>query len=282
MKNKQQQGFTLVELSIVLVIIGLIVSGILVGQDMIKAAEIRSTVSQIEGFNTAVNTFRDKYRNIPGDIVSTDATRFGFQTRTGATGRGDGNRLLEANAAGARTLGHETALFWRDLSQANLVGDTFTIATDAFPAAAITAGEVNAWLPEAKIGQGHYFAISTQGGRNFYNIAQVTAATTAGVYTLGTAMTPQTAFNIDDKMDDGNPVTGIVVANYDAAAVGVVYAAATVAGEAIAIPAAATAANAALDPGSCAFGTMTTAGYTTLSDAQASRPACQLRVRASF
>jgi hypothetical protein len=191
--------------------------------------------------------------------------------------------LLEANAAGARTLGHETALFWRDLSQANLVGDTFTTATDAFPAAAINAGTVSAWLPEAKVGQGHYFAISAQGGRNFYNIAQVTgAAMTTGIYTLGTAMTAQTAFNIDDKMDDGNPVTGIVVANYDAAAVGVVYAAATVAGEAIAIPEAATAANAALAPGSCAFGTMTTAGYNTLTDAQANRPACQLRVRASF
>jgi len=282
MKNKQQQGFTLVELSIVLVIIGLIVSGILVGQDMIKAAEIRSTVSQMEGFNTAVNTFRDKYRNIPGDMVSTDATRFGFQPRTGATGRGDGNRLLEAAATGARTLGHETALFWRDLSQANLVGDNFVTATDAFPAAAVNAGTVNAWLPEAKIGQGHYFAISSQGGRNFYNVTQVAGATIAGVYTLGTAMTPQTAFNIDDKMDDGNPVTGIVVANYDAAALGVVYAAAAVAGESVAIPASAVGANAALGAGSCAFGTMAIAGYATLTDAQANRPACQLRVRASF
>ena len=281
MKNKQQQGFTLVELSIVLVIIGLIVSSILVGQDMIKAAEIRSTVSQMDGFNTAVNTFRDKYRNIPGDIVSADAARFGFTDRSGEVGRGDGNRLLEAGLAGVRTLGFETGLFWRDLSQANLIGNNFSTATDALPPA-VNAGTVNAWLPEAKIGQGHYFAISAQGGRNFYNIAQVTAASGAGVYTLGTAMTPQTAFNIDQKMDDGNPVTGTVVATYNTAAVGVVYAATTVDGEAIAIPAAAVAATAALGAGSCAFGNTTTASYTTLTDAQANRPACQLRVRASF
>jgi hypothetical protein len=265
------------------VIIGLIVSGILAGQDMIKAAEIRSTVSQMDGFNTAVNAFRDKYRNIPGDVVSNDAVRFGFQTRTGEIGRGDGNRLLEAGSAGARTLGHENALFWRDLFQANLVGDTFATATDAFPVGAITAGTMNDWLPEAEIGQGHYFTISSRGGRNFYNIAQVTGvASTTGVYTLGAAMTPQTAFNIDDKMDDGNPVTGIVVAAYDTAAVGVVYDAAAAAGETIAIPAAAVAATATLGAGSCAFGTMTAAGYTTLTDAQANRPACQLRVRASF
>ncbi len=55
-----QLGFTLIELSIVLVIIGLIVGGVLVGQDLIKAAETRATVGQVEKYNAAVNTFRTK------------------------------------------------------------------------------------------------------------------------------------------------------------------------------------------------------------------------------
>src|SRR5215475_14851525 len=96
-----QQGFTLVELSIVLVIIGLIVGGVLVGQDMIKAAELRSTISQIEKYNTAVNTFRDKYRYIPGDINQTHAVNVGLYNRTANVnaGNGDGNGLLESCGA---------------------------------------------------------------------------------------------------------------------------------------------------------------------------------------
>jgi prepilin-type N-terminal cleavage/methylation domain-containing protein len=64
----QQAGFTLIELSIVLVIIGLIVGGVLVGQDLIKAAEIRATISQYEKYNAAMNTFRTKYNGMPGDL----------------------------------------------------------------------------------------------------------------------------------------------------------------------------------------------------------------------
>ena len=77
----KQKAFTLIELSIVLVIIGLIVGGVLVGQDLIKAAEIRAQVSQLEKFNTAVNTFHVKYNDIPGDIRR--AAIFGMATRTG-------------------------------------------------------------------------------------------------------------------------------------------------------------------------------------------------------
>src|ERR1035441_8304528 len=91
-------GFTLIEMAIVLVIIGLIVGGVLVGQDLIKAAEVRAQISQIEKYNTAVNTFRGKYDALPGDIPVTLVTRFGFTAapvRAGIVGRGDGNGELD-------------------------------------------------------------------------------------------------------------------------------------------------------------------------------------------
>ena len=72
--KQTDSGFTLIELSIVLVIIGLIVGGVLVGQDLIRAAYIRAQISQIEKFNTAVNTFYGKYQALPGDMNATTAS----------------------------------------------------------------------------------------------------------------------------------------------------------------------------------------------------------------
>jgi prepilin-type N-terminal cleavage/methylation domain-containing protein len=69
--NISKHGFTLIELSIVLVIIGLIVGGILVGRDLISAAAVRAQISQIERYHTAANTFRTKYAYLPGDIPNT-------------------------------------------------------------------------------------------------------------------------------------------------------------------------------------------------------------------
>ncbi|MFO0388554.1 MAG: type II secretion system protein [Alphaproteobacteria bacterium] len=66
-KNSRQQGFTLIELSIVLVIIGLVTAGVLVGKDLINQAELRSIITDVEKYNTAVNTFKVKYCCLAGD-----------------------------------------------------------------------------------------------------------------------------------------------------------------------------------------------------------------------
>jgi prepilin-type N-terminal cleavage/methylation domain-containing protein len=83
MKNRhpKNQGFTLIELSIALIIIGLIVGGILVGQDMINAAATRAQIAQIEKYQTAANTFYTKYGYLPGDIPAIPAAQFGLIAR---------------------------------------------------------------------------------------------------------------------------------------------------------------------------------------------------------
>jgi hypothetical protein len=105
----------------VLVIIGLVVGGVLVGQNLISAAQIRAQITQIEKYNSAVNTFKGKFNALPGDMRPEIATQYGFSVGTncgsGAQGLRDGNGLLET--AGTFTLGQtygETGLFWQDIT----------------------------------------------------------------------------------------------------------------------------------------------------------------------
>jgi prepilin-type N-terminal cleavage/methylation domain-containing protein len=215
--KRRQQGFTLIELSIVLVIIGLIVGGVLVGQDLIKAAEIRATISQVEKYNASVNTFRTKYNGMPGDLTADNANAFGFVTRTGSPGRGDGNGLIDTSTGSGTVFGQEPALFWNDLSVANLVDGSFTGIDSASPIATTTS-TVSTVMPPAKLGRGNYITVGSTGGLNYYLLAGITGTSaSSGAYQLNMNLTPIQAYNIDVKLDDGLPLTGTVQARGTAA-----------------------------------------------------------------
>lgn len=226
-----ESGFTLIEMSIVLMVIGLIVGGILTGQDLINAAAIRAQISQIEKYNTAVRTFQGKYGYLPGDIPNPNATNFGFQSRGIFTGEGDGDGELEgiwnnapSSYCGICQNGGETVVFWTDLSTANLLDGKFStaLATDA---QGNNASDVRDYLPAAKIGQNNYvyawsggygYATNTNKGNgiNYYGISAVTwlGAGTAVNSTPGLSV--QQAYNIDKKVDDGLPQSGNITALY--------------------------------------------------------------------
>ena len=140
--DSRRSGFTLIELSIVLVIIGLVVGGVMVGKDLIYAARIRAQITQIEKYNTAVNTFNVKYNAIPGDMEASVAAANGFATRAGTEGRGDGNGLLEGSASGSSNVCGETALFWNDLVTAGLIGENIAKTTTATIAQGDTDGDL--------------------------------------------------------------------------------------------------------------------------------------------
>ncbi len=82
-----RQGFTLVELYIVLVIIGLIVGGVLTGQALIAAAKVRAQMTQLDQYDAAINTFRAKYDCLPGDCANAPSSQ---ASGAGST-VGDGN-----------------------------------------------------------------------------------------------------------------------------------------------------------------------------------------------
>ncbi len=216
----KQVGFTLIELSIVLVIIGLIVGGVLVGQDLIKAAEIRATIGQYEKYNSAMNTFRTKYNGMPGDLSSAQATAFGiYSTAATTTGLGDGNSLITDTAASNLNAPvGETLIIWRHLSDASLIDGSYGTGLTASTAQMAASPTAALYLPAAKMGRGNYWMAGSSAGQNYYALAAVTGMTTGAAATatyatsVGGGLTPIEAYNIDIKLDDGMPNTGIIQA----------------------------------------------------------------------
>src|SRR3989475_4913439 len=102
--TKRQQGFTLVEIAIVLVIIGLLLGGILKGQEMITQAKIKNVIADFSGVSAAYHGYQDRYRAIPGDDPNAD-TRWASMTNP-APVKGDGNGIVAGtynNGGGTRT-----------------------------------------------------------------------------------------------------------------------------------------------------------------------------------
>lgn len=126
--RQRQQGFTLVEIAIVLVIIGLLLGGVLKGQEMIENSKIKSIVNDMKAIQAAYNGYVDRYKSIPGDETNAAMTARGW---TGTVG-GNGNGVLAITAAQTFTNGGEQAAFWRALRASGLVqGDPTAAATAA-------------------------------------------------------------------------------------------------------------------------------------------------------
>lgn len=218
-----KKGFTLIELSIVLVIIGLIIGSVLVGRDLIKASEIRAQVSQIEKYNAAINTFRTKYGGLPGDLKYTDASAFGLYAITyapyiGYFGYGDGSGILH-KANGATNVPHNTTelfgepfMFWRHLSDANLIEGGIGRALNT--AAERTTTVPNDYFPTAKVGINATIQANSPGdGQHYFVLATVNSMTGTGANgTSQNTLTAQEAYQIDSKIDDGLLGSGVVFA----------------------------------------------------------------------
>lgn len=212
----------MVELSIVLVILGLLVGGVLSGQALIHASELRSVSTEIEAHRTALYAFRNKYMALPGDMPN--AVRFWGAQAGGITdGPVPACSNLDHNdpAAGTPTCngtgdgniaGFERYRAWQHLANAGLIKGTYTgvpSAIGSFDAGWNTpesrfksnrAHALNSW--------GHIDSSSTSMYPGSYGLGfQILWADETGSATAQT-FTPEDQWNIDVKSDDGKPATG--------------------------------------------------------------------------
>lgn len=221
-------GFTLIELSIVLVIIGLIAGGVLVGKDLMVASAIRSQITQIESFRQATYTFKNKYNCLPGDCFN--AEQFGFVTRHRTIGRGDGNGQLFAGANGWQTGwgqgAGEVMLYWRDLSEAGLIAESFSIALSANgiinSVTKTSTPSLYDYYPVAKVSSNNFVYVWSGGinsntahnGKNYFGVSMLTTIYNQYNVNGSRNTTVNAAYNIDTKIDDGLPHTGKVTAMF--------------------------------------------------------------------
>lgn len=186
-QKSAQSGFTLVELSIVLVIIGLIIGGVLTGQALIQAAKVRAQLTQIEQLDTAMNAFRSKFDCLPGDCLASSGV-------VGASGNGDG--LVNYSATWSETL--ESARVWQQMAAQNMIAGNYTPGPNFTPAQ----------LGEAKLGTGGRILIGSSATGETANTNFYVLATFASNLNTGVLIPADAARSIDSKRDDGLPATG--------------------------------------------------------------------------
>jgi prepilin-type N-terminal cleavage/methylation domain-containing protein len=172
----RQRGFTLIEIAIVLVIIGLLLGGILKGQELITGARVKNLINQTDGVKTAYFAFQDRYRALPGDY-SAASTNI-----PNATQNGDGDGQIEA--------GNEAIAVWDHLSKSGFITGTYVF----------NATESDATTPKNPYGT--YIQLV------FDNVYSNGAGSSRHNLKTGNQVPVGIIAEVDRKIDDGNGQSG--------------------------------------------------------------------------
>lgn len=119
---KKIKAFTLVELSIVIVIIGLVVAGVTAGKSLVKSARLRNIITTAQSYNTAITTFKLQYNALPGDISNASALWGTNCDATPTNCNGNNNRKILFSSG----VTNESWRAWQHLSLAKLILGTYT------------------------------------------------------------------------------------------------------------------------------------------------------------
>ena len=191
--SRKQSGFTLVEIAVVLIIVGLLLGGILKGQELINGARVRNLADMNAGIQAAYYGFIDRYRQVPGDMTAAAA----------ASAVGDAAITAGGNANGRVDAGNwrEASALWVHLTRAGLLQGSYDGgATSARRYRVATMAPQNAFNGYMLLGQTRDY--STAGGA-----PNATQPVRLGLV-LGDNIPVDVARELDLKIDDQRPLTG--------------------------------------------------------------------------
>jgi prepilin-type N-terminal cleavage/methylation domain-containing protein len=183
--HKAEQGFTAIEMSIVMVIIGMLLSGALKGAELISNSHTRNVIAQQDAIKAAFLGFQDRFRALPGDYPGTDAARNIKGVPPGLGGNGDGVLL--------NTSSHEQTIAWTHLSKAGFLAADYAMRGTTEPVSSSNTPR-NTFHAFVQIAQDDNFASS--------------GTTTRMNIKTGNLIPVETLSEIDRKIDDGNATQG--------------------------------------------------------------------------
>jgi len=224
---KKSAAFTLVEISIVIVIIALIIGAVMTGTNLLRSASLQSIMTDKNRYQKAIEAFRDRYHALPGDYSGatnlwgaansnpTPCAQLTTASTTKATCDGNGNDSIYENVA-ASYYGHERFRMWQHLANAELIEGQY---------AGVNASSTNnvfsykaGWnAPTSKIRNATWEVYDTQGGTgsarfsgpDYHHIMLFGGEmNTSYSHVYGKIMTPKEMWSIDSKFDDGLPGQG--------------------------------------------------------------------------
>ncbi len=194
---KNQRGFTFAELSISLIIIGLLIVMVLAASSIIRSAKIRSVITDITNYQSAFDLFVTKYGAMPGDISDITSSLSTATYPALANGNGD-NQITWSNGEGAQA--------WYHMMAAGMLPGSYTGTVNGTQDAVVGTN-----IPGSKISSAGYaidYDATATGTSNHLHFAGQSAAGTG--INNAVILSPTDAQNIDSKVDDGIPNSGRV------------------------------------------------------------------------
>lgn len=184
--NKQQSGFTLVEIAIVLVIIGLLLGGVLKGQELINSAKVKNMAGDFRNVQVMIYGYQDKFRKLPGDDDGA-VTRFTPNLTEGHAGNGNG--VIQGAWDATDPDENESVLLWEHMRRANLATGSTDFADEA---AAIKSLPTNS--------EGGRFGLS--------GVKPIKSMTGGTFYACSDSIDGKFATQLDLALDDGKSNSG--------------------------------------------------------------------------